>query len=79
MAFGRAIERGIGKSLAFASALVIFVTEYNSTGLNTPLIFSVMEMAALLNMAAISMVLGIGLYFETKVVFNRFATIISIA
>ena len=38
-----------------------------------------MEMAALLNMAAISMVLGIGLYFETRVVFNRFATIISIA
>ena len=37
-----------------------------------------MEMKAILKLTVLYIALGVALYFETKVVFNRFATIISI-
>ena len=70
--------RGIGNSIGFISALVIFVIAYNTTGLTVPKIFSVLEMGAILKLTVLYVVLGIGVYYESTIVFNRFAGIFSL-
>ena len=78
LAFFRSLERGIGKSIGVVSALVIFIIATYTTGLTTPKIFSVMEMAGVLKMTVLMVVLGVALYYETKVIFTRFSVILSI-
>ena len=56
----------------------MFVFASNYTVLNVPKILSVLEMGAILKLTVLYVVLGIGLYYESVVVFNRFASIFGI-
>jgi ABC-type multidrug transport system fused ATPase/permease subunit len=78
LAFFRSLERAVGKSIGVVSALVMFIIATYTTGLTTPKVFSVMEMAGVLKMTVLMVVLGVALYFETKVIFTRFSVIFSI-
>ena len=78
LSFGRAFERSIGVSISFISALIIFVVAKDTIGLTVPKIFSVMEIMGLLKMASLYMALGMGSYYETVTLFNRYAMILKI-
>jgi len=79
LAVGRAVERAIGNSLGFIGSFVMFIVAYYaSTGLTLAKIFSTLEVATALKQTIIMMALGLGVYYEIKVVFGRFANIFNI-
>jgi hypothetical protein len=78
LAFLRAVERGIGNSIGLIISLVMFVIASAASGLRTPTIFSVMEIRTTIKTSVMHMVMGIGLYYETKVTLSRFALIFNI-
>jgi hypothetical protein len=56
----------------------MFVVASKTTGLNLAKIFSVLEITTTLKMTILLVVLGVGLYYEIKVVFSRFASIFNL-
>ena len=79
MALGRAFERAIANATAFLSCLVIFVlAEEVNHDLTFSKIFSALEMFASIKFSLTIANIGVGLYFEIKVVFGRFASIFNI-
>ena len=56
----------------------MFVLASTTSGLTTPTVFSVMEIRTTIKASVMHMVMGIGLYYETKVTLNRFALIFNI-
>ena len=80
MAFGRAFERAMAHATAFLSSLVMFIVAYNTDKdkLNFAIIFSTLEIFSSVRRNLALLNIGVGLYFEMKVVFGRFASIFNI-
>ena len=80
LAFGRAFERAMAHSTAFLSSLVMFILAdtIGPKGLTFALIFSTLEIFSSVRRSLTWLNIGVGLYFEIKVVFGRFASIFNI-
>lgn len=79
LALGRAIERALGNSISLISSVIMFVVaHYANTELSFAKIFSTLEIMTSLRLYTFLMVLALGLYYELKVVFDRFASIFNI-
>ena len=79
LALGRALERSIANSTAFLSCLVIFImVEEINHDLTFLKIFSALEMFASIKKGLSEFNIGVSLYYEIKVVFDRFASIFNI-
>ena len=79
LALGRAFERALGNATAFLSCIIMFIlVEEVYHDLNFVKIFSTLEMFASLKFLLMVTNMAVGLYFELKVVFGRFANIFNI-
>jgi hypothetical protein len=72
---GKSLERALGYSVGYVGAVIMFIIASNTTGLTVPLIFSVAEMATLLKSTVLFIVLGMGVYYDLTVIFDRFSLI----
>lgn len=57
---------------------MFIIASYTGEGLTFAKIFSVLEVMTALKLNALLLILGLGLYFELKVVFSRFSNIFNI-
>jgi ABC-type multidrug transport system fused ATPase/permease subunit len=79
LALGRSVERGLGNSISLLSSLLMLIIASNFTAdLTFAKIFSILEIMASLKVNVLLLVLGIGLYYEIKVVLARFASIFNL-
>ena len=79
MALIRAVERAFGDSITFAGAVVVIIMAIHfSPELNFAQIFSALEIMAALKYYMLCLVVGIGLTYELKSVFARFASIMNL-
>jgi hypothetical protein len=79
LVFGRAIERGFGNSITFVSSLVmLYVASRVGTELSYAKIFSALEIVVCFKFYTFATVLSVGLFYEIKIVLQRFATIFNL-
>lgn len=79
MAIGRAVERGFGNSITFVSSLVmLYVASRVGTELTYAKIFSALEIVVCLKFYTLAVVLAVALFYEIKIVFQRFATVFNL-
>ena len=79
LAFGRSIDRACACVISVLSAFTIYVLAANLNDiLSVAVIFATLEMMACLRKKLTCFVQGIAMYYEMKVVFNRFAKIFNI-
>lgn len=78
MALGKAFERALGYFISFIASLVMIIVAYYLAGIDFPKIFSVLEIMSSLKVNVLMFVLGMGLYYEIKVIFARFASIFNL-
>ena len=79
LAFGRAFERALGVSISFISSLAVFILAFHlGANLTFPIIFSVMQTMIGIKKNMESVAVGVGLYHEIKVTFERFANAFNI-
>lgn len=79
LAFGRAVERSMAHASSILGSLLLFIFTYYFTGrLTFAIIFSTLEMFASVKRSLTFMNIGVGLYFELKVIFGRFAIVFNI-
>ena len=79
LALGRSLERAVGNSMGFVSSLVMFIIAfYAGTDLTLAKVFSTLEIAGTLKGSILMLTMGLGVYYETMVVFGRFANIFNI-
>ena len=74
----RATERGIGNSIGLTSVVLMFITANSIQNLTTPKIFAVMEARNILRIGIMYIVMGIGLFYEMKVIVGRVALMMNI-
>lgn len=79
LSLGRSLERSLGNFVVVASALVMYVVaHYVGIGLTTAKIFSSLEVIFAFKFSIFMLSIGLGFYYEVKVVFGRFASIFAI-
>lgn len=79
LSLGRSLERAIGNMIGFMAALLMFVAaHYANTQLDLAKIFSTLEIIMNFKLSIFMFILGLGFYYEVKVVFGRFANIFNI-
>ena len=81
LALGRSLEKTLGKLLthigSFTCFLVVGLTSGGSE-LSNAKIFSTLDLMATLRIVVVSMGISLGFYFELKIIFGRFCTILNI-
>jgi hypothetical protein len=79
LSFGKSLERAISNFIGIASGFLMYlVAHYTGTGLTMPKIFSTLEVIFAFKYSIFMLGVGLGFYYEVKVVFQRFASIFSI-
>jgi len=79
LSIGRSLERTIADSIGFWASLVMFVVaHYIQTVLTLSKIFSTLDIIINFKQSLAYMTIGLGFYYEVKVVFERFASIFNI-
>jgi hypothetical protein len=79
LAIGRSFERAIAYTNGYVSSLIMFILASTvNNDLTFAIIFSTLEMIASLKINTTQFVSGVGLYYEIKVVFTRFASIFNV-
>lgn len=73
------LEKSLGVFVGIASGFVVFVlSHYFETGLSTVKLYACLELAFALNNSVNDTSATIGIYYELKLVFERFASILEI-
>ena len=80
LAFGRSIERALGISIGFFSGLVIFILAqyFNERKIGIVEIFTCLEMVSSFKVTILNLGSGLALYYEIKIILNRFSNILNI-
>jgi glycerol-3-phosphate acyltransferase PlsY len=78
LAFGKSVERALGYFISFFASLVMIVIAYYVAGIDFTKIFSVLEIMSSLKANVLMFTLGMGLYYELKVIFGRFASVFNL-
>lgn len=79
LSFGKSLERALSNFVGIASGFLMYiVAHYAGTHLSIPKIFSTLEVIFAFKYSIFMLGVGLGFYYEVKVVFERFASIFSI-
>ena len=81
LALGRNLEKTLGNLVTNIASFICFLVmglTGEGSGLSNAKIFSTMELMATLRLLVVCMGISLGFYFELKIIFGRFCTILNI-
>lgn len=78
LAFGKAVERGLGNFIVMASPFIMLLLAKDEVKLSSGLIFSIMILMDHIRFYIFNSFIGLGFYFHFKIIFNRLASVLSL-